>query len=342
MRNKLRNIFFTIGFVAVVVMCFTFEVSFVELWHDLLRAGYWLFAIFAMWGVLYFMNTCSWRIIIRGSGDCPISFWHLMKLTVTGFALNYATPFGLLGGEPYKIVEMTPHVGAQRATSSVILFSMMHIFAHFWYWVTAIVLYTVLSFVGELSLGVGMQIILVLMAMFCFFGIYMFVRGYKKGMVRRLVLLVGRIPFFKKSINKFYADHEEDLVKIDSQISDLHNQKLGNFYAAFTIEYIGRILQSFEIFFLLLIFGKDPTLINFMNAFLILAFTSLFANLLFFFPLQLGGREGGFVMSTVQVGMANEIGIFISIICRVRELFWVCIGLLFMMINADKKKRIEK
>lgn len=65
---------------------------------------------------------------------------------------------------------------------------------------------------------------------------------------------------------------------------------------------------------------------------LILAFTSLFANLLGFLPLQLGGREGGFVMSVTQIGLTADIGLFISMICRLRELCWTTIGLLFMKI----------
>ena len=334
MKSKTRNIFFAFGLVAVIVMLFTFKVSFTQLWADICHAGYWLFAILGLWIFLYMMNAWTWRIIIRGSGDCPIPFWKILKLTITGFALNYATPAGLMGGEPYKIMELKPYIGTQRATSSVLLFAMMHIFAHFWFWTTSIAVYLILAAFGILPINVGMGIILLFMTCFCGAGIYLFMRGYKNGMVVKLIRFISHIPGCKKWGRQFAESHQEDLMKIDRQISQLQSQNQRSFFGSFALEFIGRILQSLEIYFMLLLFeaGTGGGL-TFVYAFLILSFTSLFANLLFFLPLQLGGREGGFAMSVAQMGMTADIGMFVSIICRVRELFWTAIGLLLMKVG---------
>ena len=336
MKSTTRNIFFAFGLIAVIVMLFTFKVSFAQLWADICHAGYWLFAIWGLWIFLYIMNAWTWRIIIRGSGDCPIPFWKILKLTITGFALNYATPAGLMGGEPYKIMELQPYIGTQRATSCVLLFAMMHIFAHFWFWTSSIVVYVVLALFGLLPLGAGMATILLFMLCFCGGGIYLFIRGYKNGMVVKLIRFLSHIPGLKKWARSFAENHKEDLQKIDRQISELQSQNQRSFYASFALEYVGRALQSLEIYFMLLLFdaGTGGGL-TFVYAFLILSFTSLFANLLFFLPLQLGGREGGFAMSVAQMGMTADIGMFISIICRVRELFWTTIGLLLMKVGND-------
>ena len=334
MNNKTRNIFFAFGLIAVIVMLFTFKVSFTQLWRDITHAGYWLIAILLLWVVLYTMNAWTWRIIIRGSGPCRIPFWRLLKITITGFALNYATPAGLMGGEPYKIMELKPFIGTQRATSSVLLFAMMHIFSHFWFWATSILVYAILALTGNLGMSIGMGTILLLMHLFCSGGIYLFRRGYKNSMVVRLVSILSHMPGLKRWTASLIEKHQEDLHNIDQQIAALHKQNKRSFYGSFALEYIGRIMQSFEIYFMLILFDAgDGGALTFVYSFLILSFTSLFANLLFFMPLQLGGREGGFAMSVAQMGMTSDIGMFVSIICRVRELVWTAIGLLLMKVG---------
>ncbi len=336
-RARIKNIFFILGIVAVVIMLLTFEVSFVELWHYICHAGYWLVAIFALWGILYLMNAWAWQVIIRGSGPCPVSFPYLLRLTVSGFALNYTTPIGLLGGEPYKILEMTPHIGVQRATSSVVLFAMMHVFAHFCFWSSSILLYLLLALFDILPMNVGTALVLFFMTVFCSLGIYLFSRGYRYGLVRRLFIIISYIPGLRGWGRRMLKEHHDDFVRIDRQIAELHSQERFTFYKSLLIEYVGRVCQSFEILFMLLLFDHSGNfLLLFSYSFLILSFTSLFANLLGFLPLQLGGREGGFAISVSALGMTSALGMFISIICRVRELFWAIIGLALMKAKENR------
>lgn len=344
LRKKLNNIFFLVGVTAIIVMLFTFDVSFVELWRYICHAGYWLIPIIGLWAVLYFMNCLSWRAIILGSGPMGVGFFTLQKITISGFALNYTTPGGLMGGEAYRVMELSPYIGVRRATSSVVLFFMMHVFSHFWFWLTAIAVYALLAALGVVRLTVPVAIVLVLAFVFCLGGIYLFMRGYKYGLIVRLTRFLSRLPGLKERGQRFLSTHIDDLKKIDHQIAELQSQNRRSFFASFFLEYVGRIMQSFEIFFMLLIFGINGGgtvggyALTFVFSFLILAFTSLFANLLGFLPLQLGGREGGFALSVSGLGMTPGIGIFVSIICRVRELFWTTIGILLMRIPNPRPK----
>lgn len=86
-------------------------------------------------------------------------------------------------------------------------------------------------------------------------------------------------------------------------------------------------------FILLVLFPS----VQFVDCILVIAFTTLFANMLFFMPLQLGGREGGFMMSVSALGLTTNAGIFVALLVRLRELIWTAIGLLLIKMERKKK-----
>jgi len=341
-KQRLNNLFFVIGVVAVVVMMLTFDVSFIELWQHLCHAGYWLIPIVGVWVFIYGMNALSWRTIIkskcRTDGNVP-GFWRIYRLTITGYALNYATPVGGLGGEPYRIVELSKSVGSEKATSSVILYAMMHFFAHFWYWFTSIFIYLALAIVGDLPINVAIGTLLGIVIVFCLVAFYVLSRGYRKGLVVKTIRWAGHIPGLKGWSVRFQERHGDKLYNIDEQITALYTDDKRAFYKSLVLEYFSRVVQSSEVMFMLLLFGIDcgggftGIVLTFLHSFLIVAFTTLFANLIGFLPMQLGVQEGGFVLSIAALGLSAALGIFVSIICRVREIIWILIGLLLMKLK---------
>jgi hypothetical protein len=339
-KQRLNNLFFLLGVAAVVVMLFTFDVSFIELWQHLCHAGYWLIPIVGVWIFIYGMNALSWQTIIRSK--CPevrVSFWRIYRLTITGYALNYATPVGGLGGEPYRIMELSKDVGNQRATSSVILYAMMHFFAHFWYWFSSIFIYLALAAVGDLPINTAIGTLLGIVIVFCLIAFYIFSKGYRNGLVGNVIRWLGHIPGLKGWSGRFQTNHAEALHNIDEQIASLYAEDKRAFYRSLILEYLSRVVQSSEVMFMLLLFGIDcgggfsGLLITFLHSFLIVSFTTLFANLIGFLPMQLGVQEGGFVLSIAALGLSAALGIFVSIICRVREIIWIVIGILLMKIK---------
>lgn len=340
-KQSLNNLFFFCGLAVVVMMLLTFDVSFTELWHHLCRAGYWLIPIIGIWIIIYAINALAWQCIIRGNGpaDGRVSFRRIYRLTITGYALNYATPVGGLGGEPYRIMELSKDIGKQHAASSVILYAMMHVFAHFWLWFTSVFLYLVLAAIGDVPFSPAIGIVMGLVIVFCLVAFYLFSKGYRHGLVVRLIRWTGRLPGLKGWSSRFLERHAESLQRVDAQIAALHQQDRRAFYESLLLEYLSRIVQSLEIMFMLLLFGVDcgggaaGLLLTFLHSILILAFTSLFANLIGFLPMQIGVQEGGFVVSIAALGLSAALGIFVSIICRVREIIWIVVGLLLMKID---------
>ena len=336
MKKKYQNAFFVFGLVVLVIMLT--QLDFKQVWEGLRHTGYWFFAVIGLWVVLYIFNTGAWYTIIRsqtttedGQKDTRhVKFWWLYKVTISGFALNYATPGGLMGGEPYRIMELAPKIGTARASSSVILYAMTHIFSHFWFWGIASLLYIFMRPMDFL-----MTVLLAVTIAFCSLGIWFFLSGYKKGLANRCMKLLSRMPLIKKWAKPFIDNHREQLDTVDRQIAALHNQNPRSFFCAVLLELGCRFCSALEIVFILFVLQEK---VSYFDCVFILAFTSLFANMLFFMPLQLGGREGGFLMSTTKLGLAASQGIFLALIVRLRELVWTGIGLLLIKIGKEKRK----
>ena len=117
---------------------------------------------------------------------------------------------------------------------------------------------------------------------------------------------------------------------IDSQIAQLHKQRKRTFYASLSLEFIARIVGCLEVYFILYILTNN---VSFLSCILIMAFTSLFSNLFFFSPMQLGAREGGFALAAVGVAIPSAFGVYTGLVTRVRELIWITIGVLLMKVG---------
>ena len=181
-----------------------------------------------------------------------------------------------------------------------------------------------------------MDVLLGAAGAFCVLGLWFFISGYRKGLAVRVMNLVRHIPFVKKWASPFVESHREQLDTIDMQIAALHKQNPRAFVSAVLLEFACRVCSALEVYFILMVMLPG---VDYVQSILILAFTTLFANLLFFMPLQLGGREGGFVLSITNLGISYSAGVFVALIVRIRELVWTGIGLL--LIKLDKKRRSD-
>ena len=320
MKPLYRNLFLLFGVAAIIVMLCTFDVDYTQLYSHLLRAGLYLPAVIGVWIFVYAFNAWACQTIVNsGTHSKHLSFRHAYKLTVSGFAFSYTTPFGF-GGGPYRVMELSSYIGVPRAMSSVVLYSMMHILSHICLWSSATVLFAIVytekmtAFLWTLFMIFTVVLVVVL---------FVFHLCYKKGVIVKLFTPLLHLPFAKKWARKFYNKHADDMQKVDDNIAYLHSQPRA-FYQSLLFEYVARVINALEYYFILLSLGVN---LSFWDAILVLAFSSLIGNLLFFLPMQLGAREGGLSLIVKILGLtAPGIGIITSLYTRVRELVWIFIG----------------
>lgn len=330
MKPLYRNLFLLFGVAAIIVMLFTFDVDYTQLYSHLLRAGLYLPAVIGVWIFVYAFNAWAFQIIVNsGTHSKHLSFRHAYKLTVSGFAFSYTTPFGF-GGGPYRVMELSSYIGVPRAMSSVVLYSMMHILSHICLWSSAAALFAIVytekmtPFLWTLFMIFTVVLVVVL---------FVFHLCYKKGVIVKLFTPLLHLPFAKKWARKFYDKHADDMQKVDDNIAYLHSQPRA-FYQSLLFEYVARVINALEYYFILLSLGVN---LSFWDAILVLAFSSLIGNLLFFLPMQLGAREGGLSLIVKILGLtAPGIGIITSLYTRVRELVWIFIGVSLVKVGNKK------
>ncbi|MEJ2613629.1 MAG: lysylphosphatidylglycerol synthase domain-containing protein, partial [Ignavibacteriaceae bacterium] len=137
MTKKTRLVFFLIGLTIFIYLIFEFGLE--DIVINIEKIGWWFIPIVAVWGIVYIFNSIAWYIILNGKKN-SLRFADILSVSISGFAINYITPFINLGGEPYRVMAIKDSVGIHNSVSSVILYRMVHILGSFFFWFTGIII----------------------------------------------------------------------------------------------------------------------------------------------------------------------------------------------------------
>lgn len=296
---------------ALVGLCFALlawmvvQAGPLQLWQTLCQMPLTIALCVAVWAVGYLLNALSFGQVI---GEARLSLWYVLRLTISGYAINYITPFGLLGGEPYRILVLKREVGAERATQSVVLYSMMHVASHFCFWLLSLFVAMATARMGAASTEpyggaltfIGLALVFVLLLM-------LFWRLYRRGIALRFLRRWVDWPLLNPSL-----------------------LPPGRFLRALLLELLSRLVNVVEYWLVMQALGF--TQFGYDEALLVVAFSSLLANILFFSPLQMGTREGGILLALQYLlpGDLLPVALTLSFVTRIREFIWIAIGLVLM------------
>ena len=328
--NKYHNYFFLIGVLVLAFMVYKLGVK--TIYENLRNTGWWFIPIFGIWIIVYFFNAWSLNIIITdGTPESKkVKISQLMKLTISAYAINYMTPLSI-GGEPYKALKLKDDLGTHKATSSVLLYVMMHYVSHFFFWLISIPVF--IFIMPEVS-GV-IQIVLWAVFLSCVMLILWAYSVFTKGVIKNALSIATRFPFVGRKIRLYRDKNQHHLNEMDLLISDLYTNRKKDFFASLFVELISRYISCFEVYFMAIPLAFD---LSFIQSYLIVSIATLIANIFFFAPMQMGTREGGFVLATTTLALPAGIGVYIGLCTRIRELFWIMIGVLLTKIKLPAKK----
>ena len=183
------------------------------------------------------------------------------------------------------------------------------------------------------SLSLGIEIVLWCVLAGSILLIAWAMRVYRTGLIKRAVAIGKRIPFVKKRVSALADEKKDQIEELDHLISNLYNNRRSSFYYSLGFEVVSRLIGCMEIYIMLYSVGADVTVFQ---SIIIVAYASLFANLLFFSPMQLGTREGGYVLALRMLSMPIGLGVYIGLCARMRELFWIVVGVAIMKYKSLK------
>lgn len=294
------------------------------------RAGWSLSAVILIWFVIYLLNTLSWKIVL-GDAARGLSFPRLFMVTVSGFVMNYVTPIVAIGGEPYKVKVLASSLGAERSLSAVILYRMVHLLGHMLLLATGIVgvlfvlelpRFIILSLVAALFV-VGATILVTLM-------------GHRDGIFKPLRRLLGKSRILLP-LGQRLDKYSHQLAEMDIIVTHVYHNDRALFYLAITLEYVSRLLMGLEVYVLLLGVGVE---VGLMASIFLYVLYSIIINLFFFVPLNLGAREGGLYLGMEALTLTPLLGVYLGIVMRLREFFWIVVGLLFMLVSMRQESHL--
>jgi hypothetical protein len=329
MSRRIRLIFLILG---LTFFCFLIkDLGVRNILANIARTGLWFIPIIVTWGVVYLLNAISWSIIM-GKNKNGITFGEIYRASLSSFAINYVTPFISLGGEPYRVMSVSGRIGTERAVSSVFLYRVLHSSGHLIFLFIAVVIGIIF-----IPPAANLRPYLILIAAFLLLLIGLLFSAQRYCLFTLFLRLAKKTPMLRGLISALHAS-EDSAGEIDTLIKELFNCRKRAFFAALSAELLSRFLASLEFFFILHAIDIKVPL---HDAFYLSAASSLILTMLFFVPFELGTREGSFYLLMQSLHLDPVTGIYVGLATRIREIFWIFIGILFIYFSARRRKSLE-
>jgi len=331
MSRPLRLALFLLG--AAIFGYLVSRIGVGQLVSDAGRTGFMFVPILLVYALVYACSTLAWRLTM-GDSNRP-SFWRTYAVTISAGALNFLTPVVNAGGEPFRVAALAPWLGKRRAAGSVILHRMLNSFAYVLVWLTAIVLAFALlpretPKVVRVILGVAGLLLLCLLALI--------LSAHRSGVLERLLNWMGRVPLVRRLAARLEPKRAM-LMELDQQITEFYHRHPGRFVQAILLEYLSRCIFMVE---LVLIVASLGYRLGYLRAFTIGGLEALAGNILFVVPFEIGAREGAYYVLFNLFGLDPQLGLYTSIVSRVRDFVWIGVGLVLIWAAGAQTPRAAR
>jgi uncharacterized protein (TIRG00374 family) len=267
-------------------------------------------------GASFAADVASWLLMFRTVHISWLWVWRLVLVQLVGEALNVVTPFGSMGGEPFKCLLLKKHYNLPYAegTASLLLVQAVNSMA-----MVPFILVGALLGLGRGILAPALEIAALAAAVV----IAVFMLGvYAALHARALAALERRLG--KSRWAGRLAQTLSFMREIDEQMFAFVRRTPGRFAASVALAFLNWFFGAVEMFLIFLFLGHP---ISFADAWMVEAGVVLVRAATFFIPGHLGVQDGAISIMGQALTGSPEIGMTVALLRRGREMIWTGIGL---------------
>ncbi len=293
-----------------------------QLLSDAGRTGLMFVPIVLLYALVYACSALAWQLTMEEFKRPP--YWRTYAILISAGALNFLTPVINAGGEPFRAVAVAPWLGQRRAAGSVILHKMLHSLTYVLVWFTAVVLAFALLPGGTPA---AVLVVLGIIGVLLLLVIALFLSAHRSGVLERILNWTSKVPLVRRLTARLEPKRAM-LIELDQQITGFYHRQPMRFVWAIALEYLSRCIFMLEI---VLIIASLGLRLGYLQAFTIGGLEAIAGNLLFMVPFEIGAREGAYYGLFNLFGLDPQLGLYTSIVGRVRDFAWIAVGLLLIV-----------
>jgi len=321
MSRPLRLALFLLG--AMVFGYLVARIGVGPLVSDATRTGWMFVPIVLLYALVYACSALAWQLTMGESSRPP--FWRTYAVLISAGALNFLTPVVNAGGEPFRVAALAPWLGKRRAAGSVILHRMLSSFTYVLVWFTAVVL--AFAFLPP-STPQAVFAILGVVALLLVGIIALFVSAHRSGLLERMLNWLNRVPVLRR-LGVALEPKRALLAELDQQITAFYHRQPSRFVRAILLEYLSRCIFMLELVLIVASLGFG---LDYARAFSIGGLEAIAGNVMFLVPFEIGAREGAYYLLFQLFGLDPQLGLYTSIVSRVRDFTWIAAGLMLIWV----------
>ncbi len=289
-------------------------------WADLARyfrrVGYYWPFLLAPYGLVNCLQAFAWGYLLPHKTNRP-SFGRLFLLRLAGDALNQLTPTASVGGDAFRVQSLKAlGIPWEEATASVVIQKGILVLSLVLYVILGLVLSVAMHALEASRLSLLVPAVLILGA-----GGLGFLLVQNRGFCVRAVRLLekfGLCPAMLKA-------REQELALLDSCLAAFYREHRARCLFAFVLFCLAWLVHGIEVYVIFRLLGHP---IDWGLALSLDALVTLGAALGFMIPASVGVQDGCAILLSFGFNLGATLGAAFSVIRRLREAFWLSLGLL--------------